>query len=96
MDSMSAIHSNADLADIAPSGQLRLHPGQMKAINMAIPDGAESARPFLPAKDFEVSKAFYQALGFETLLDGQVRSSGSAPAASSCSAATSGPGPRTA
>jgi len=39
---------------------------------MAIPDGAESARPFLPAKDFETSKAFYQALGFETLLDGQV------------------------
>ena len=39
---------------------------------MAIPDGAESARPFLPAKDFETSKAFYQALGFETLLDGEV------------------------
>lgn len=39
---------------------------------MAIPDGAESARPFLPAKDFGVSKAFYQALGFETLLDGEV------------------------
>lgn len=39
---------------------------------MAIPDGAESARPFLPAKDFAVSKAFYQALGFETLLDGEV------------------------
>lgn len=39
---------------------------------MAIPDGAESARPFLPAKDFAVSKAFYQALGFKTLLDGDV------------------------
>jgi catechol 2,3-dioxygenase-like lactoylglutathione lyase family enzyme len=41
-------------------------------IGMAIPDGAESARPFLPAKDLAVSKAFYQALGFETLLDGEV------------------------
>ena len=39
---------------------------------MTVPDGAESARPFLPAKDFAVSKAFYQALGFETLLDGEV------------------------
>ncbi|HWW26227.1 MAG TPA: VOC family protein [Caulobacter sp.] len=39
---------------------------------MPVPDGAESARPFLPAKDFETSKAFYQALGFETLLDGEV------------------------
>ena len=39
---------------------------------MAIPDGAESARPFLPAQDFAKSKAFYQALGFETLLDGEV------------------------
>ena len=39
---------------------------------MPVPDGAESARPFLPAKDFELSKAFYQALGFKTLLDGEV------------------------
>ena len=39
---------------------------------MAIPDGAESARAFLPAKDFEISKAFYRALGFTTLLDGDV------------------------
>jgi catechol 2,3-dioxygenase-like lactoylglutathione lyase family enzyme len=39
---------------------------------MAIPTGAEAARPFVPAKDFEVSKAFYKALGFEVLLDGQV------------------------
>ena len=39
---------------------------------MAIPTGTEAARPFVPAKDFEVSKAFYQALGFKTLLDGQV------------------------
>ena len=34
--------------------------------------GTELARPFLPAKDFEVSKSFYEALGFEKLLDGEV------------------------
>jgi len=39
---------------------------------MTIPTGAESARPFLPAQDFVVSKAFYEALGFEKLLDGDV------------------------
>jgi catechol 2,3-dioxygenase-like lactoylglutathione lyase family enzyme len=39
---------------------------------MAIPDGGELARPFLPAKDFEASKAFYRALGFKTLLDSDV------------------------
>jgi DNA-binding MarR family transcriptional regulator len=31
-----------------------------------------SARPFLPAKDFLVSKAFYKAIGFEMLLDSDV------------------------
>jgi hypothetical protein len=39
---------------------------------MAIPDGAEAARAFLPAKDFAVSRAFYEALGFPKLLDGDV------------------------
>jgi catechol 2,3-dioxygenase-like lactoylglutathione lyase family enzyme len=39
---------------------------------MTIPAGAMSARPFLPTQDFEVSKAFYQALGFELVLDGEV------------------------
>ena len=39
---------------------------------MAIPDGAEMARPFLPAKDFAVSKAFYRALGFTQVFDGEV------------------------
>jgi len=34
--------------------------------------GTEVVRPFLPAKDFEVSKAFYEALGFEKVLDGDV------------------------
>jgi uncharacterized glyoxalase superfamily protein PhnB len=39
---------------------------------MAIPDGGEAARPFLPAKDFEISRSFYEALGFTKLLDGDV------------------------
>ncbi len=30
------------------------------------------ARPFLPTKDFELSKGFYGALGFEKVLDGEV------------------------
>ena len=38
----------------------------------ALFNGTELARPFLPAKDFDVSKAFYEALGFEKLLDGEV------------------------
>ena len=32
----------------------------------------EIARPFLPAKDFDLSKRFYEALGFEKVLDGEV------------------------
>lgn len=32
----------------------------------------ESVRPFLPAKDFARSKAFYEALGFVKELDGEV------------------------
>jgi hypothetical protein len=39
---------------------------------MSIPNGGEAARPFLPAKDFEASRAFYDALGFRKLLDGDV------------------------
>jgi catechol 2,3-dioxygenase-like lactoylglutathione lyase family enzyme len=39
---------------------------------MPIPDGAEAARAFVPARDFAVSKAFYEALGFPKLLDGEV------------------------
>jgi catechol 2,3-dioxygenase-like lactoylglutathione lyase family enzyme len=35
-------------------------------------NGTELARPFLPAKDYETSKAFYEAIGFEKLLDGEV------------------------
>jgi catechol 2,3-dioxygenase-like lactoylglutathione lyase family enzyme len=37
-----------------------------------IPTGSELARPFLPTRDFETSKRFYEALGFEKLLDGDV------------------------
>ena len=36
------------------------------------PTGTELARPFLPAKDFALSKRFYEALGFEKVLDGEV------------------------
>ncbi|MGD9636101.1 MAG: VOC family protein [Pirellulales bacterium] len=32
----------------------------------------EVARPFLPTKDIDVSRAFYEALGFKKVLDGQV------------------------
>jgi len=39
---------------------------------VAIPSGTEAARAFVPAKDFAVSKAFYEALGFPKLLDGDV------------------------
>ncbi|HVX90993.1 MAG TPA: VOC family protein [Candidatus Paceibacterota bacterium] len=34
--------------------------------------GSEAARPFLPAKDFELSKRFYEALGFSKELDSEV------------------------
>lgn len=34
--------------------------------------GTELVRPFLPTKDFENSKRFYQALGFELTLDSEV------------------------
>ena len=39
---------------------------------MPVPDGAEAARPFLPAKDFAKSRAFNEALGFTKLLDSEV------------------------
>jgi RimJ/RimL family protein N-acetyltransferase len=31
---------------------------------MVVPSGTEAARAFIPAKDFDSSKAFYEALGF--------------------------------
>lgn len=39
---------------------------------IGVPVGTELARPFLPAKDFELSKRFYEALGFEKVLDSEV------------------------
>jgi len=39
---------------------------------MVIPDGAEMARAFLPAKNFDTSKTFYETLGFKKLLDADV------------------------
>ena len=36
------------------------------------PSGSDSLRPFLPARDFNRSKAFYEALGFRKLFDGEV------------------------
>jgi catechol 2,3-dioxygenase-like lactoylglutathione lyase family enzyme len=37
-----------------------------------IPTGTELARPFLPTQDFDRSKRFYEALGFEKVLDSEV------------------------
>lgn len=37
-----------------------------------IPTGTEHVRPFMPAKDFDLSKRFYEALGFEKVMDGEV------------------------
>ena len=37
-----------------------------------IPTGTERIRPFVPAKDFDLSKRFYEAIGFEKVLDGEV------------------------
>ncbi len=41
-------------------------------MNAPIPTGTETARPFLPTKDFDRSKRFYEALGFTKVLDGEV------------------------
>jgi hypothetical protein len=40
--------------------------------NAAVSAGTESARPFLPAKNFDLSKRLYEALGFTKVLEGQV------------------------
>lgn len=41
-------------------------------MNASVPTGTETARPFLPARDFDLSKRFYEALGFTKVLDGDV------------------------
>jgi hypothetical protein len=38
----------------------------------SLPSGTEHARPFVPAKDFALSKRFYLQVGFKLLLDGEV------------------------
>ena len=38
----------------------------------SIPNGTERMRPFVPAKDFDRSKRFYETIGFEKVLDGEV------------------------
>ena len=37
-----------------------------------IPTGTELMRPFVPSKDFDLSKRFYETLGFKKVLDGEV------------------------
>lgn len=37
-----------------------------------VPSGNELIRAFLPTRDFDLSKRFYEALGFEKVLDGDV------------------------
>lgn len=37
-----------------------------------VPAGNERVRTFLPCKDFDASKRFYEALGFEKVLDSEV------------------------
>jgi hypothetical protein len=44
-------------------GPVRTNPGLQ---------GTETARSFLPAKDFALSKSFYEKLGFRKLRDGDV------------------------
>lgn len=38
---------------------------------MPIPFGNEVARPFVPAKNLQISKRFYRTLGFEAILDAE-------------------------
>jgi len=42
------------------------------ARSSGVPSGTELIRPFLPCQDFELSKRFYEAVGFEKVLDGEV------------------------
>lgn len=37
-----------------------------------VPSGTELIRPFVPSRDFDLSKRFYEALGFEKVLDSDV------------------------
>jgi len=44
---------------------------ETKAVSR-VPTGTELARAFIPARDFHVSKLFYEALGFQKVLDADV------------------------
>ena len=37
-----------------------------------VPSGTELIRPFVPTHDFELSRRFYETIGFEKVLDAQV------------------------
>ena len=37
-----------------------------------VPEGTERVRAFLPCRDFDLSKRFYEALGFQKVLDSEV------------------------
>jgi uncharacterized glyoxalase superfamily protein PhnB len=38
----------------------------------SVPTGTELIRPFVPATDFDLSKRFYESLGFKKVLDSEV------------------------
>jgi len=42
------------------------------ASSSGVPSGTELIRPFLPSRDFELSKKFYETVGFSKLMDGDV------------------------
>src|SRR5438105_848140 len=51
---------------------LRRTTGKGELAVSKVPTGRELVRPFIPAKDFDLSKRFYETLGFEKVLDGEV------------------------
>ena len=56
-----------------PTGPLGTEdPTAASAGGITTPSGTERVRAFLPTKDFEISKAFYRALGFTLILDSDV------------------------
>lgn len=73
---MCVFASSTYLGPCATCVELVQHPSGASRygadVPSTVPVGTELARPFMPAKDFELSKRFYEALGFEKLLDGEV------------------------
>ena len=41
------------------------------SLNSVVPSGRETARPFVPARDFALSSRFYELLGFTPVLEGE-------------------------